>query len=289
MAVARYYKTLFLPPLQGQYILWKSEFTRLAAKVDEIVQLGNLIGCHERFKDKERVGPNLAALNYTLLWRATYSNWVQLIGPNEILALNFPDEWTNNESNRILRRRWFDREQEGRFRVAAVNKSRLVTHGGLTYGEWVSLGRPQTAEEAAEALNEKYETTLYQGPSFKLTGKPNYAANPIFADPLRELYPSWTTAPEELPFSQMHGSGGLNTREGHEARSAAYSPLEFIDAMSSTNFGSIVTVGSQKLFSVYPDIPTTKLLKKMPEPWQVYIEKVPVLDLREELFLEDSK
>lgn len=289
MAHARYYKTLFVPSLEGQHLLWKNEIVKIATRVDEIVQLGNIIGTSEEMKDTANYGSNLATMNYTLLWRATFSNWTQIIGPNEILALNFPEEWTNKKTNKLLRERWFSKETAGAYQTASVNKNRLVTHGGLTYGEWVNIGKPETAQEAADLLNKKYNGSLYQGECYRLDGKPSYAANPIFADPLWELYGSWVTAHEDPPFGQIHGSGGLNTIEGRQALTAPYSVLNHIDNASYTNFGSIITIKGKPFFSVSPDIPKDKIIRRMIRPWQVYIEKVPVVDLRDELFEDDSE
>lgn len=286
MPRARFYKTLFLPPLEGQYLMWKNEFSQFANKVDEIVQLGNIIGITDRVKDSADRGPNQAALNYIALYRSTFPNWTQLIGPNEIMALNFPDEWTNAESLRLLRRRWL-LDDPNLFVTAAVNKKRLVTHGGLTYGEWVEIGRPETPEEAAGLLNEKYARTLFQGDCMKTTGRPSFSANPIFADPIREVYGSWITAPVAPPFHQLHSSGGLNTAEGRNALSP-FSLLEHVDGVRYTNFGSVVDIRGALFTSVYVDFPKNSLIKKLPRPGQPLLEKIPVIDLRDEIFDDSS-
>ena len=283
MPRARYYKTFFLPGLEGQYLLWKNEAAKIAARVDEIVQMGNLIGCSERMKDKERLGPNLATLNYIALWRSTYSNWTQLIGPNEIMALNFPDEWTNMDSNRILRRRWLE-DTESPFLVASSNKGRLVSHGGLTYGQWVAIGRPTEAKEAARLLNEKFSKSLYLGRSYRLGNVPNYSADPVFADPVWELYPSWISAPEPMPFHQVHASGGLNTQLGHEALTAPFSLFSHVE-VNYLSFGSLLTLpDGGKFYSLSPEFPRDEIIKWLPTPWRFYIEKTPVVDMRDEIF-----
>lgn len=289
MAKARYYKSLFIPPLEGQQRIWKNDIANIAQGMDEIIQLGNLIGCYDTVKDGEKTGGNLYTLRYIMLWRATFSHWTQLVGPNEIMALNFPDEWTNLESNGILRQKWFDKDDPGRFNTAAVNKGRLVTHGGLTYGQWVEIGRPQTAQEAADALNEKFNQSLYQGECFRLNGKPSFWANPIFADPVREVYPSWITAPESPPFHQLHSGGGLNTRDGRAAMYERFSFMQFIDYSSYTNFGGMVRIKGKNFYSVFHDIKRETNLSKIPSPWQLYIEKMPVIDTRDEIFKEIDK
>lgn len=287
MPRARFYKTFFLPGLEGQYNLWKMEARLIASKVDEIVQFGNLIGCSPRMADKERLGPNLTVLNFIALWRSTFSNWTQLVGPNEIMALNFPDEWTNTESNRILRRRWLE-DVEGRFLVASSNKGRLVTHGGLSHGQWVELGRPATAKEAAALLNEKFSGKLSLGRAFRLGQIPNYSVDPVFADPVREVYPSWLATPDPMPFSQIHSGGGMNTPEGREALTAPFSLLTHLDA-KYMNFGSVATLPDGPQFiSIAPEITTRNIIKYLPPPWRFYIEKTPVVDLRDEIFTPKS-
>lgn len=288
MAVARFHKTLFLPPLEGQFTIWKNDFAPLAGKVDEVVQLGNLLYLGERLGEEERVAlthrRNLATLNLIILWRSTYANWTQLVGPHEILALNFPGRWTPEEANRLLRRRWFTKDLRDHFTTAAVNKGRLITHGGLTHGEWVKLGRPATAEEAAQALQEKYDGTLYQGPSLRLGDRPNFSANPIFADPVQEVYPSWVTAEEAMPFDQVHSAGGLNTLLGRQMLTHEFSYLRHFEDVKYTRYGSLVTLGDSRFLSLSPDIPTAKVLKHFPSHWTVYMEKVPLVDLRDEMF-----
>lgn len=288
MAVARYYKTLFLPSMEGQYKLWTQSYKNMAAKVDEIVQLGNLVGLTDRMRDSATRGPNMALLNYTLLWRSTFPNWMQIVGPHEILALNYPDEWTNEEANRVLRRRWLDGyDAHKSFQVAGVNKNRLITHGGLTFGEWREIGCPTDAHEAARLLNEKYHGTLFQGQCFSLHGKPNFSANPIFADPLRELYPSWITADVEMPFHQIHGSAGLNSLEGRQHLDSTYSLLSYADSIRYYNFGSYVVVGDKVFVNVHSDFQKDTIISRLPEPWSPLIEKMPVVDVRDELFGED--
>lgn len=284
MAKARYFKSLIIPPLEGQHRFWKNDIVKISQRMDEIVQLGNIIGCYPGVRDGKKGGGNNYSLKYIMLWRATFSHWTQLVGPNEIMALNFPDEWTNAESNGILRQKWFDKDDPGRFNTAAVNKGRLITHGGLTHGEWVELGKPTTPEKAAQLLNEKYNQSLYQGPCFRLNGVPSFWANPIFADPVREVYPSWITAPDAPPFPQLHSGGGLNTRDGRAAMDERFSYMQFIEKSSYTNFGSMVKIKGKSFYCIFHDITLEKRLDNIPAPWQLYIEKMPVVDTRDELF-----
>lgn len=232
-------RTLIIPSLDGQYKLWQDTLVLEANKANEFYQLGNLISVSDKFRDREVKGPNRAILGFIDLYKSSTSGWNQLVGTNEITALNFPNIWTNKYSLRYLKRWWFDDEF---FKVATVSKNRLVTHGGLTYGEWVKIGRPQTAEEAAKSLNEKYAKTLHQGPCFKLGNGPNYAANPIWADPYIELYNSWLTTTEECPFNQVHGSGALNREEARRLINNDQTPLHFLDQVSFRSWGSVAKI-----------------------------------------------
>lgn len=238
---------------------------------DEVIQLGNVIGCNDRVKDRKNAGPNEASLKFLILYRSTEDKWTQLAGTNEIAALNFPNEWTNTNSRQILRNSWFSKEPT--MFTASTNKGRLVTHGGLTFGEWLTIGSPDTAEEAAERLNEKYAATIYQGPCFKLGGAPNFYANPIWADPLNETYPSWITAPIEMPFDQVHGGVAANSRLGRKMINDKTSILNHFDDVRYTTYGARVFIKGRQILGVNIELPE-ELIVSIPEPQSVYIEKV---------------
>lgn len=262
-------KTLILPSLNGQYKIWKDKLVLEANKADEVYQLGNLVSVNEELKDKEIKGPNRAILGFIDLYKSTTQNWHQLIGPNEITALNFPSEWTNKYSIRFLKQWWFDQDF---FKVAYVSKNRLVTHGGLTYGEWVNIGRPDNAHIAAVLLNEKYSKTLYQGKCFKLGNGPNYAANPIWADPYIELYNSWLTTEESCPFNQLHGSGALNQKFAREMINSSLTPLHFLNSVSFRKWGSIAQIKDSFFTAVDLNL-REKLLNSFPKGKSVLLER----------------
>lgn len=268
--MVEYHRTLFLTGLQGQYKLWRRELASTCNRADAIVQFGNVVGCNDFVKDRENFGANEAVLKYILLYRSTQENWTQLVGANEIAAMNLPNEWTNATSRKILRDAWLGNRPT--MTVASVDKGRLLTHGGLTYGEWLSIGSPETPEEAAERLNDRYMGTLYQGPCYRLTGIPNFAANPIWADTVHELYSSWVTAPVPMPFDQVHGSGNLNTEEGRSAMSEKSSILNHLDHVSFRKFATIVTVKGMQFTSVDLQLPD-KVITMVPQHQSVYIEK----------------
>ena len=58
----------------------------------------------------------------------------------------------------------------------------------------MNLGRPQSAREAAYALNAKYFGTLYQGQCLRLGDGVRFDADPIMAHSVAEVYSSWAAA-----------------------------------------------------------------------------------------------
>lgn len=267
--MAEEYRTLFITGVHGQFRMWKRNIEPEINNADKSIQLGNIIGCSDYAKDKGERGPNNAILKFNKLATMKPIDWVQVIGSNEIAALNFPDEWLCLESRKLLRDMWFDPTFS--MKVAAVDKGRLVTHGGLTYGEWLNIGSPADPDEAAERLNDRYLRTLYQGDSFKLTGKPNFAANPIWADPLKETYGSWITAPIEPPFSQIHGSSNLYLKENRFLTTDPNSLISYSDRVSFNNYGSVVTIKGRKFTSIDLGL-EGPILKELEQHKVLYLE-----------------
>lgn len=266
----KYHKTIFLPGLYGQFKLWRNEIAGYCNRAEEVVQFGNIIGCNEFAKDYKQRGANEAILKYVLLYQNTEDNWTQLIGPNEIAALNMPEEWTNQVSRQILRNNWLSSTPI--MKVAGVHQGRLVSHGGLTYGEWLSIGSPTTPEKAAERLNEKYQGTLYQGTSYMLGSSPNYAANPIWCDPILELYPSWITAPVEMPFGQIHSGRTLNSDVGRTIVNEEHSIFNFTESIKYRKYGSIVKIDNHEIIGVSIPLDGT-IVNSLPRPHSFYVEK----------------
>lgn len=271
-------RTLFIAEVNGQHVLWKNFIGEACNKSDKIVQMGNIVSVFPSLRDgmktpgaKKASTPNSASLRLIELYRATEENWVQLVGKNEIIALNKPADYTNRNTNKRLRRAWFSEDRW--LQVAAVDKGRLVTHAGLTYGEWCSIGKPKTAAEAAEALQEKYEKTLFQGKSYTLGHKPNFAANPIWANSLVELYPSWVTADEEPPFGQVHTGEPMSSEFGVQQTKKDWGLLQYVDDVRYTRFGSLTTIGNQEFVCVHLGFPP-KLTSVMPTRWSLYTERL---------------
>lgn len=261
-------KTLFIGTLEGQYKILRDDIgAKIIPDVDSVVSLGNLITCSPNERSRDGVGRNEIVLDY---WENSISKpKIRLIGSNEIAALNFPSEWTSSLGNRFLREGWLSPNPT--FFTAIESMGRLVTHAGLTYGEWVEIGKPKTAEVAAELLNEKYAKTLKQGDSYKITGIPNMNASPIWADSILELYPSWILAPEPCPFDQIYGSESINTVSGRESVSNRENLLFYIDKISYRKFGSLVGIKGAVFRGICPELPM-KQISSLPKEKAFYVE-----------------
>lgn len=263
-------KRLFIAELEAQFMIWRKVIVHEATKVDEVFQLGNILSISENMKDGEKYGPNESILNFVDLYSGTHDGWKQIIGPNEITILNQPGRWTNDRTDHKLRSKYFS--EDPFFKIAEVSGSRLVSHGGLTHGEWISLGRPETASEAAKLLNEKYARSLYMGESYLITGKPNFSANPVFADPLLETYPSWIGSEDSCPFPQMHAGRSLNSRVGRAMVASDFGILRFIDKVSYRRTGSYALINGAIFGNVSLNLPGSRA-EKLPEGSSLLVER----------------
>lgn len=235
---------------------------------DEVYQFGNIIGLSEYATDAYNTGPNMDMLS-DFSKRTRLDKWHQLIGPNEIAALNVPESWTNAKSRVFLRDFWMS---DNAAKVAIAVRGRLLSHGGLTYGEWTEIGRPDNADTAANLLNEKYQKTLYQGTAYALGGSPNFSANPIWAHPSRELYPSWISAPESLPFDQITGGGSLNNPEGR-ALAGNDTIYKFADKIRYQQYGSKIEIKGQRIISLELGLGNVRL-PSLPKDRKIYVERL---------------
>lgn len=267
-------RTLFVAELQGNPELWKNVVAQEAQSADRIVQLGNLLSHFTVRSDGDVDGPNLQLMRLVNAYRYTQEDWVQLAGPNEMMALNAPGTFTNEMTDRMLREAWFRTEENPNpwLQVAAVDKGRLVSHGGLTHGLWREIGSPRTADDAAAALDELYRNTIYQGEAYRLGHAPNFSANPIWADPLLETYPSWVTAGEQCPFGQIHGASNLNTPQGRLLRGETSSYFNWLDRVLYKPYGSIADIRGVQFIGLYLGLPAEKV-RWLPEEWSLYMEE----------------
>ena len=265
------HRTLFIGDLEAQYRICRNELElSLLPAVSDVISLGNLVSCSDLAADDVELGRNEAVLTF---WDRISIPKTRLIGRNEIAALNFPRQWTNNLSNNFLRDGWLS--EEPTFVVATVNKGRLVTSAGLTHGLWQEIGRPETAEEAAKILNEMYFQTMYQGPSFLIEGKPNLSANPIWADAVLELYPSWILAEDKCPFDQIHGADSLNSKRARAMIAEEDHPLHYVDKVSFRKFGSLAHINGASFRGIDLDL-VPMSLTSLPADKAFYIEETAV-------------
>jgi len=267
-------RTLFIAELLGNPELWKNVVAQEAQSADRIVQLGNLLSHYTVRPDEGSGGPNLQLMRLVNAYRYTQEDWLQIAGPNEMLALNAPGTFTSENTDRLLRESWFRTSANPNpwMAVAGVDKGRLVSHGGLTHGLWRELGSPTTAEEAAEALDERYRNTVYQGDGYSLGHAPNFSANPIWADPLLETYPSWITAEESCPFGQIHGAANLNTPRGQLLRGEDSSYFSWFDRVLHKSYGSIAEIKGTSFIGLFLGLPL-KEVRWLPEAWSLYMEE----------------
>lgn len=265
------HRTLITPAPQALRELWRKETVKQANNVDRLIVPGNIISLLPQFADKEKKGDNNTILRYVLTYSSTDPETTVLIGPNEIAALSLPTEWTNSRSLYYLRNYWLT-EHENSILVATVLNNRLVTHGGLTHGKWIKMGKPETPEIAADMLNAEYAGKMYMGPSLGLGYPPNLAADPIFADPFMEFYPSWITTTDEMPFGQILGSRSLNSREGREYTGDEKSPLYYMKKVSLRKSCSIALLNGKEVTSVGLS-PKGKQITKLPKHESYYIEE----------------
>lgn len=241
---------LYLPPLHGQYEAWELHLQQLVLQCGLVVSLGNIVGLHPHAVETRGAGSrdrnSVLVDNVLGSWGAS-SRWLQLVAPNDVVALSSPDSGLlDKRAHRTLRDAYFNdapRKSTAHMRVAYSVNGRLVTHGGLTHGEWVNIGRPTTAKKAAGLLNEKYRHELWFGESVSVGSPPNLAANPVFADGLHELYPSWLYAGERCPFAQVTAQSVNNIR-GRFALGSEFHPLYWLNRtmIQFPRIGSVVNI-----------------------------------------------
>lgn len=240
--------TMYIPGLYGQSRVWRQNIIPLSDNVEKLVSFGSIVGLSDWAKGNKYTGYNVKTVMSVEGFAYTSQRFTQLIGPTDILALCFPGRYVSDSVLDILFRWWL--QLDSRVHTAAVSDDgRLLTHGGLTYGQWLDIEKPQTAHEAAERLNDKYDGVLFPGESYRLSGRVNMHADPIFADPYREFYASWLGQPS-CPFDQIHASGDFNTPVGRRWLTSEYSCLNTLSEVRYTAYGSVVRMGEAQMTAV---------------------------------------
>lgn len=138
--------------------------------------------------------------------------WVQLAGNHESQHLLggvrfWPEPLTEAAADQL--RRWW---QNGQMSVAAAVRTGdgaevLITHAGLTPGNWHALGEPLDAASAAARLNACPEPMIWKG-----SGLDDGEPGPLWADAGYELYEPWMryyAGGGFVPFDQIHGHSSV--------------------------------------------------------------------------------
>lgn len=260
--------TLYLPGLYGQWMPWMKKISPVVSTVDTCIQMGNIIGLNDdvmQFKHGNRGYNSVIVDNIFNNWvhannesdnvdsadtASNFTQWVQLVGAHEIIALTDKDnEVLDDYSAQLLRENYFSKDSP--FVFAYAHNERLVTHGGLTHGLWEELGKPKTAKKAADLINKKYQHQLYFSNSLRVGSPPNFSADPVFVDDVQELYPSWIYAKEKCPFEQVFAQT-INSIRGRLAKGSEYSSLYWLDdsCFLYPRFGSIVNIRDTQFFGL---------------------------------------
>lgn len=264
-------RLLFVPGLQGQFGVFERRVLPLVREVEGSVFLGGMLRLAPFLEVGGSVGDDFRyvspvvenALLFNGLWAGSrYSSFpfVCLMGSTEMLYLNMgkdlADKYLRDTSSGVnfVREGWLSDEKRSdsafRFYVAVEVDGRLVTHAGFSYGEWVNLGRPQSAREAAYALNAKYFGTLYQGQCLRLGDGVRFDADPIMAHSVAEVYSSWAAASEVCPFPQVHGSSSMRDALAYEAMSTFMHPMFYEGGVSLEPWGTLTNIRGALFFAV---------------------------------------
>lgn len=260
MEQSKKWTTFVSPPINAQLRLWDDVYLPQAIKSDETIIMGNYTTMNPTLESgrvlkkplSERRMDNLMILRKVFLANASNPHITVLIGGNEIAMLNQPEKWLDAETLKFLAPSWIDRSFDPKIMVATVTATgELVTHGGLTRGLWLELGKPSDPYETAELLNRRYWGQLFLGSSYATGGNMNHYANPVFAHPFYELYPSWLNSEiPDMPFSQIVGSDSFRSGLGRQMLADKNSPLYFAEKVQTYNWGTKITIGDHSISSV---------------------------------------
>lgn len=233
-------RTIYIPPMWANNKFWLKEIIPAISKTDSQVAFGNFFNPLRTRKE------NMEIYTYMIDWYArTSPNWKQLIGPNELIEISvnkaknlderklpeFIGMWLNNDSF---------------IHSSTHENGNFVSHGGLAYGEWLSIDKPQTAEEASVRINEKYDGTFFQGESYNTGHCPSMFVCPIWADPAREVYNSWVMAKEACPFPQITATNliGNPTEEDVLLVDKSY-PTGWVEKFKKKRYGTSLEIKGQ--------------------------------------------
>ena len=246
------------------------ELRRLGADADtgrlpddlQVVQVGDLV---HRGPDPEGV---VALVDRYL--REQPGQWVQLAGNHEAQYLREPAfSWPERIADvavDTLRRWWSTGSMRAAVAIRTVDEDLLVTHAGLTAGFWdEALGRPDRAEQAADAVNSfigSHDDVLFHAGQMLGGGDPDPTAGPLWAACATELVPGWVTA--TAPFSQVHGHSTISDWRRKELRcDPALAELVTVDPDAAHES---VAVPGGRIVGVDPGHG-----RKPHHPWQAFV------------------
>lgn len=268
-------ETLYIPPLEGKHKFWTRRIKKESEYRDYVISLGNNLSL-KPLEDNSYPKDNSKTFMGLHVFSKYSENWINLVGKNEMTALSLgPGKLLDIESYETLLDSWLS--PDSHYSAATESNGALVTASGLTHGEWVSIGKPKTAKEAAHLLNLKYKSTLYQGPSATLGSSPNYSASPLWADSALELLPSWVVANEACPFKQIYSSLGFRLDGDNDALDNPYTPLYYIDSITKRSFGRVISIKGSMFFDIDNDnlIDEEKMKHNNKGFSSLYLERVP--------------
>jgi hypothetical protein len=220
-----------------------------------VVQLGDVIRMH----DSPQLD-NMAVLALVDgLRRNNPGRYIQLWGNHEYGAFHWHlpgTHWKVETDHRnSLVAAMQDWITAGHTNIAVAIGDTLVTHAGLTHGYWKQIGSPQSAAEAASALNglsKELVSTKARAPYGYILNR--YTAemdtNVLWAEAATETYPSWLGGGSEMPFHQVHGH---DTPYSHEyGRLKPHTPRVVAENLTvdSENRRTILNVGDRTITCV---------------------------------------
>lgn len=195
--------------------------------------------------------------------------WVQLLGNHEGHHIGGPKfgqntksgmmEWELSAASEKILKKWWGSKMA--HMAAAIKRTDqgeprdvLVSHAGLTFQTWSSLGFPQGADWTAAAIN-KQNIKLAFAPGWLLGGYYKSSTGGMqppstaWASAAREVYPSLVD--REMGFDQVHGHSTLkNWFSGHWWPDVPEDITNDIEAWGSKRFTRWTTKAGEKLYCI---------------------------------------
>lgn len=184
-----------------------------------VIQVGDLV----------RISPKLVQENYDVVKlamkvvQANPENWIQLVGNHECAALGGPSRNTwdvrgsvSSSCWEILNHLWTSKLCRLATRCNFYGQDVLVSHAGLTWQRWLTMGRPPLRQTiTALNLNVGIPFSDFAMAGSLVNKDLNPMADTLWAEVNWELYMPWYNA-GHMPFSQIHGHASpFNWPSGH--------------------------------------------------------------------------